>query len=222
MRIITSIPSPPLSSLTMKLRLVIFLFSFSSSFLFVRKEWRELSSKQQTELLDAINELKTRPSKDGNNNRYDDFAVVHSQHGIHNKPGFLPWHRLFTRKFEAELQISFPLPYWDYSIDSQAPEESIIWESFGNMGDPETCCVNTGAFAGWIASDNTCLKRSGEPKIAAFYSREQCATIISAAKTHEEFRQLFEPLAHGAAHLNIMGHMTTLRSPDDPVRTCFP
>jgi hypothetical protein len=85
------------------------------------------------------------------------------------------------------------------------------------MGNPATCCVTDGAFAGWIASDGHCLKRSGEGVIASFYSPEQIFAIIHSAESQEEFREQFEPLAHGAVHLNIKGAMATLRSPDDPI-----
>jgi hypothetical protein len=79
-----------------------------------------------------------------------------------------------------ELQKVSPgimLPYWDYTLDSQSPETSEIWRSFGSMGDANTCCVNDGAFKGWIASDGQCLKRSGEKIIASFYSPEQIFAV---------------------------------------------
>lgn len=166
----------------LSLTLAQLLFTYITSECFVRREWREHSSAEQKLLLDTINKLKETPSTDGNENRYDDFAVLHMNFGRHNTAGkflillntkgFLPWHRLFTRKFEMELQLISPgilLPYWDYSLDSQSPEESTVWkDGFGSLGDSDTCCVTDGKFAGWIASDRECLKRSGEVSVVHY------------------------------------------------------
>ena len=58
-------------------------------------------------------------------NRYDDFVLMHflafngdSQMHAHGAPTFLPWHRVYLRLFEKELQKNpefsdVAIPYWD-------------------------------------------------------------------------------------------------------------
>src|SRR4029453_17136205 len=51
------------------------------------------------------------------------FAAIHERHfsmNIHRSSHFLPWHREFLLRFEAELKKIDPgvdLPYWDSSVD---------------------------------------------------------------------------------------------------------
>ena len=52
----------------------------------------------------------------------------------------MPWHRgfvaIFGRVLREELRYRGPIPYWDWSADYYAPDESQIWSDFGGVGNP--------------------------------------------------------------------------------------
>ena len=53
-----------------------------------------------------------------------------AQDQAHNTAVFPPWHAVFLHVFEIALAgcgWEEPLPYWDWSFDSQSPEDSEIW-----------------------------------------------------------------------------------------------
>lgn len=87
----------------------------------LRKEWRELTRQEKTNFIRALQILK-------DSGDIDRFTRIHwnYQYYIHGTPQFFPWHRKFLIEFEILLQRINPnisIPYWDWSIDSQAPEE---------------------------------------------------------------------------------------------------
>ena len=111
------------------------------------KEWRELQKEEQKSYLQAVKCLRTNPSKfdlgltHGNpKTRYDDFVYSHMEGTpyYHGTPQFLPWHRyflvLFDKALKDECNYSGPLPYWDWTADSEAPEQSTIWPDLGGIG----------------------------------------------------------------------------------------
>lgn len=67
----------------------------------------------------------------------------------HRSPAFLPWHRVFLRMFEKDLQFAdkqngkdgkITLPYWNWMHDTDWDEtsETSVWhkENFGGFSDP--------------------------------------------------------------------------------------
>lgn len=191
----------------------------------VRKEWRELSSSDQDAFFNAVNTLKKAPSQLGQPNRYDDFAYLHSKSAgsIHGNCRFLNWHRAFLFVFEQELsrvagkQIS--LPYWQWSIDSQAPEKSPLLQpnAFGTGGNAQGCVVD-GKFANWKNADGSCLNRGyRNGPIASFYSGEHCAAIVQTTDTVDTIWRSLEGVVHGSVHNSIGGDMATMTSPRDPL-----
>lgn len=55
---------------------------------------------------------------------YDEYVPAHilaiMEYHIHDDPAFLPWHRVFVRSFELELEAIYPdmsVPCWDFTID---------------------------------------------------------------------------------------------------------
>ncbi|KAH6599297.1 hypothetical protein BASA61_002608 [Batrachochytrium salamandrivorans] len=156
----------------------------------VRKEWRELDASRRKAYLNAVLCLKRVRSiipGSGSPSRYDDFARAHTKvlDAAHSTPMFLPWHRAYLRAFEDALitQCNYhnALPYWDWSIDSQAPEQSMIWgpKSFGGDGDPDSAdsCISDGPFAGFMSTfaQKTCISRTiydGLPGASSFFTPE--------------------------------------------------
>ena len=144
----------------------------------IRKEWRELTSYQQDQFFKGMNLLKNTPSTMGHSSLYNDYAYIHNDYSpyTHDTPQFFVWHRHFLLLFEKELQKvlndpSFAFPYWEWTIDSQAPEESPLMQpnSFGTLGGRDGC-VRDGAFANWRIPGGGCLQRAGTSRMDALYS----------------------------------------------------
>ncbi|KAH8771953.1 monooxygenase [Diaporthe sp. PMI_573] len=134
-----------------------------------RREWRSLSTAEQEEYISAVKCLATKPSRlNLTTTLYDDFPYVHNELNskIHFVASFLPWHRWFVHIYEQALQgdcgLSFPMPYWDWSLDAgHLPDSALLSGSartgFGGTGpggfvspsrpNPLTSCVPDGAFA---------------------------------------------------------------------------
>ncbi|KAI9201901.1 uncharacterized protein BJ171DRAFT_629745 [Polychytrium aggregatum] len=223
---------------------------------YVRPEWRELTPAQQTTYFNAVNALKSRPMLgtklnwlDPGTLSYDDFVWIHFSTvtmNAHSHPSFLPWHRLFTLLYEKALQSTNPnggivLPYWDWTIDSQAPEQSSVFAQFGGNGVAPNYCVTNGAFAGWQTNPSgnwavaktsirgsaaitpvDCLSRnflSG----ATLYSVETTAQIINGGANATDFYGFASPLEmgpHASVHNFVggqLGDMTQFYSTNDPL-----
>ncbi|KAJ3050265.1 hypothetical protein HK102_012325 [Quaeritorhiza haematococci] len=178
--------------------------------------------------LDAVNQLKKKPAKDGvSKNLYEEFVAVHWNHKgeSHGLPAFLPWHRVFLRRFEQALQEINPditLPWWDTGLDSQEPHKSSILSSqyFGSNGDPFTHCVVDGAFANWNRSlpQEGCLQRhfDGGSIVRPFYGPEALDQICRL-DSYDAFRRGIEGPAHARVHVGINGDMAQMYSPNDPI-----
>jgi len=77
--------------------------------------------------------------------------VKDTAHGV---PEFLVWHRTFLRTLEIDLGT--PLCYWDWSLDAQAPEVSMINSSQWCGSDGNAGCV-TDAFYGSFTYQGKCV-----------------------------------------------------------------
>ncbi|KAJ3378998.1 hypothetical protein HDU92_006985 [Lobulomyces angularis] len=197
----------------------------------IRKEWRELTTDEKTNYVNAVKALKALPSTMNQGNKYEDFAYIHDLHKntIHSVASFLPWHRLFLKDFENELQKIDPsvnLPYWQWSVDSQAPENSPILGpgplQFGTGFGTGGACVTDGFAANWKKNDNSCLLRGTgdgagqDGKLGAFYSGEHIASIVKLS-TFDNFWNTLEGSPHALPHLAIGGDMAGMASPHDPI-----
>lgn len=129
-----------------------------------RENITSLSDVMKQEFIDAIWALKKeRASVDGLST-YDRYVLLHqaamdnpspwsgdtvqtNRNHAHRGPVFLPWHREFILRFEADLQRvsgspELGLPYWDWATDGEgtADEQKVapIWDLIGGDGDPAT------------------------------------------------------------------------------------
>ncbi|ORX91113.1 Di-copper centre-containing protein, partial [Basidiobolus meristosporus CBS 931.73] len=191
----------------------------------IRKEVRQMSAQEWDDFVNAIKRLHTGPPP----TIYDKFVDIHLQSVpvAHAIPAFFPWHRMFVKAFEQQLQQINPniaIPYWDWTIDSQAPEKSVVWSAkhFGSSGDAN--CVTDGPFAGWIMNTPKphCLRRKWNKgkQISALYPPELLSKILNEAKSYSEFRSAVEAAPHGLVHVNIGsdgGDLSTMWSPNDPI-----
>jgi tyrosinase len=122
----------------------------------VRTEFRAMSKEMRKQFTDSITCLKNMPpthedlsayggANGGVKSRYDEYVATHIENTfkIHNTADFLAWHRHFIFEFESDLKNSCgytgTLPYWDWTVDAQAPEKSEIFNgdeySMGGNGE---------------------------------------------------------------------------------------
>ncbi|KAL2109103.1 hypothetical protein VUR80DRAFT_2967 [Thermomyces stellatus] len=102
----------------------------------VRREWRTLSSEEKQAYIEAVKCLQASPSQlsdtyPASGSRFDDFNAVHIDltERYHFTGPFLPWHRLFVRKYETDLKdlcdYEGAQPYWDWTLDVDS-EDSFL------------------------------------------------------------------------------------------------
>ncbi|KAJ1343579.1 hypothetical protein BSLG_001848 [Batrachochytrium salamandrivorans] len=193
-----------------------------------RNEWRELTRSQRSSYVNAVVCLKNTPSiVNGirSPSRYDDFAYAHGQilNIAHMSPNFLPWHRAYLYAYELALinECGYPgtLPYWDWSVDSQAPEKSPVWDSdaFGGDGDITTNerCITTGPFVNFTSTFNQrgCISRTlgeGFTSLVSFYTPEAIFELIAAGSSYRQFYRSLEDGPHNGVHAGIGGTMNLL------------
>ncbi|ORY07352.1 Di-copper centre-containing protein, partial [Basidiobolus meristosporus CBS 931.73] len=185
-----------------------------------RKEIRQMKSDEVDAFINAVYKFKSTKL-------YDNLVVTHSGYYRfgHNSSAFLPWNRYYLRQFEQNLQLFDPtvtLPYWDFTLDSQAPERSTVFKWFGSTGDGyQNFCINDGAFARWQVMNptRTCLKRSfdGEYKISAFPPPEVTGYILRTAQNFDQLRQFIEYGIHGQVLQAFGGDLSTIFGPNDPL-----
>ncbi|KXN73691.1 Di-copper centre-containing protein [Conidiobolus coronatus NRRL 28638] len=190
----------------------------------VRKEIRSLTDDELSRFIRAMLRMNQRQG-DGMS-RYDEFVNIHLTNVpiAHGTPAFFPWHRQYIRDFELELQKIDPsvsLPFWDWSLDSQAPERSVIFTEryFGTSKNND--CIPNGPFQNWRVTlpDPHCVKRNfdGGATIGAFYSPEMLVNMFRNASHYHAFRLNIEGAPHGRIHAGIGGDMAVMMSPNDPI-----
>ncbi|KXN67968.1 Di-copper centre-containing protein [Conidiobolus coronatus NRRL 28638] len=205
----------------------------------IRKEIREMSPDEVSRLKNAFQTLHDTPGSRGIGSVMDEFTQTHSSlfQLIHNGPEFFPWHRKFLRLFELELQkvdSSINLPYWDWTLDNEAPAQSIVLSNdyFGGNGDPmRNNCMTTGPWANWHTNWDTphCLRRIFSNSVnrtmivdgnmGVLPSDEVIDALINDSPQFSRFSNQFEDF-HTLLHLYIGGmggDMSQGFSPNDPI-----
>ncbi|KAH8178615.1 common central domain of tyrosinase domain-containing protein [Sarocladium implicatum] len=206
----------------------------------IRQEWRSLSKKQKKSYLDAFQCFIDSPSQLGmNGSLYDDFSWAHNlvAHSNHGKAPFLTWHRRFISVYEKQLRETCgydgALPYWDWSLDWEEPEKSVIFDSelgFGGDGDPKAGkfghghCVTDTPFKNlkplWLGTEYKphCLTRSfnDDGWLGHYISPESLADMLSSA-TYEEFYLALELKAHDIIPTGVRGDFMAFTAPNDPI-----
>lgn len=159
---------------------------------------------------------------------YDQHAKIHLDYQRYNH-GYAPffvWHRVYLRQFEIYLQSydsSVMVPYWDWSLDSQAPERSFVFspQLFGGNGRTRDLCVTNGMFSSWYPVNPTphCLTRrwDGGSYISSWYSTEAINAAINSARSYEQLRAAIEPVPHALVHANMGPDFENMASVNDPL-----
>lgn len=189
----------------------------------VRKEWRELTTAEQTRYHDAVNKLKAAGT-------YDVFVATHANNAdfSHGTSAFLPWHRQYVLDYENALRAlggefaCMTVPFWDWSLDSGKEKSSVIFSSttgFGSAGGSTSSCITTGPFAGWKnnqVSPPTCVAR-GSSIAGSFASINTMQSMVASSSEYSVWRPAFEGTPHASVHNIIGSSMGTMASPNDPL-----
>lgn len=197
----------------------------------VRKEIRELSQRELSDFVTALSILHAQPKNDTSEvSKYEAYAELHSDNKqyAHFRAEFLPWHRIFLRDLEKELQAINPnimLPYWDWSLDSVEPHKSPVLsrQYFGGNGlKSQDNCLRSGPFSNWEMSYPTphCLKRDFDEgdQVSAFSSPESIVLDLEENRFSDFSYQV--EIKHGSPHVNIggfKGDLFPMYSPNDPI-----
>ncbi|EMC96482.1 hypothetical protein BAUCODRAFT_139295 [Baudoinia panamericana UAMH 10762] len=134
-----------------------------------RREWRTLPPAARKCFTDAVTCLISMapmrmtadeaPYYPGVRSRYDEYVATHINYtfNIHDTANFFAWHRAFIHFWEQDLRTLCGydgfLPYWDWSLDAAAPQNSPLF-----VGDAYSMGSN-GVFVAnrsdtWLAAQN--------------------------------------------------------------------
>ncbi|KAH9507512.1 putative tyrosinase-like protein tyr-3 [Bulinus truncatus] len=192
----------------------------------VRKEYRMLTLDERRRYHNAVNALRRNTQTVFKPNLYTYFANLHGRDVsaiAHGGAGFLGWHRVYIRLYEALLKTVDPsvcLPYWDSTLDRRLtdPFLSSIW-SPDFLGTPRGAVVD-GPFANWrLANGGQLIRNVGTDAdllstdtVNTILSRNSYDEIVSAGMLYNiEYH-------HGIIHNYVAGAMATPdTAANDPV-----
>ena len=188
----------------------------------IRKEIRDLTDAERTAYLDAVRRVSSDP-------RFTRLVQAHldNQYVAHNHPAFLPWHRVYLREYEDLLQEilgpTFALPYWDWSLDSQRPHQSILWtEDYFGASDPTgSGRIINGPFVDMTISipESHVLSRDATMAFTAHHP-SILASMLDPSAPFSKMSSDIEFSPHSTIHASIAGRngdFKTMYSPNDPV-----
>jgi tyrosinase len=190
-----------------------------------RKEVREMTCLEWERFSSAVNEFRQ-------SGKWDDFANLHTDPKVwevaHSdnsglQAAFLPWHRVYLRRMERELQkidSEVTLPYWNWALDSENPLNSPVLSEvfFGTTGSPESSyCVTDGSFKDH--SNETCIQRALPSDPGGFLTLVNLKQVLTESPDYGRFVNKMENGfgLHGHLHMFLGGNMADLNSPKDPL-----
>ncbi len=205
-----------------------------------RQEVHELTDAQWTRYIDAVKTLQQRATPE-TASAYDQLAFLHHKYAsrIHSTAEFFPWHRLFVRTFEYDLQQIDPgvtVPYWDWTRDSRRLAAAPFWSPSllgGNGTGGRHGVIRDGRFADWIPQYSAQGFRRGGRRyglardwldatgLGTGDTARQIARVLRRADSYEALRDGLEDGAHNTVHGLIGGDRGDMNdiefSPNDPV-----
>jgi tyrosinase len=212
----------------------------------VRKNQNTLTADERQAFVAAVKQLKNTYHDGATISIYDEYVHIHMiamDQGIHEGPVFFPWHRVWLRGLELELQALDPtvtIPYWDFTVDNQV--DSSVWDDdfMGGDGDPDDQnIVKTGPFSQseWkLVFEGRSLRRqfaffvptlpTPDDLIAGFeVSQYDCPPYDVGSPIDQSFRNFMagwnhptgEPEMHNRVHNWVAGSMLGMASPNDPI-----
>jgi tyrosinase len=192
-------------------------FEVEGSEISVRRSATSLSPEERATYVHAVLALKKKPSEYSPGlSVYDTFVAWHRDAfgcaimSAHMGPAFLPWHRVFLRLFELELQKVEPtatVPYWDWTVDNGT--EGGIWtdDFMGGDGDPN---------AEWKLTSGPFNTDAWEIKIFDYGDQLRTPSIVrsfgqgfsATLPTPEEVEQVLSVSTYDSEPWNSMVHPT--------------
>ena len=172
--------------------------------------------KEITRFQVAIQKLRMS----GQGNIWEKMRDMYMAHGMHAHAGpyFLPWHRMFLRELEKNLQeidCAITLPYFDFTTDIGSFDKAIIWQAnyYGGDGEGRTDCVvdhNFGPIGGW----QPCIMRKFDRNVNLPTLLELALAISS-----DDYTEMSMCLESYISYIHQFtgGDMATAGGPYDPV-----
>jgi hypothetical protein len=160
-----------------------------------RKDYRDLTPTEKDRFVQALHHVKAN----GVVGRFASDHAAHFNHGIHRTSHFLPWHREFIRRFEAELRAYHPavsLPYWNSTVDTSTT--SALW-AHDFLGQFDS------AWGLGRALGSDTLPAPGDVDTAL------------GIGAYDAFWPNLETVVHNPPHRWVGGEMAGAASPNDPV-----
>lgn len=204
---------------------------------YIRREIRSLSILEWGKFVAAVKKTNVRTlllptAYDNFSKNYATKFSTFNQYDPSNPLSGLNAYRKFLIDFEQVLQNTDPdiaLPYWDITIDSYQPEQSLIFSNSymgGTFGRNGT--VADGAFAGWqvgypglleIVPLVHILRRhyNNGSTISSWPTAELVSSLISNSNTLADINQKLIHSLLGPVFNGIGGDLTTTNSPNDPI-----
>lgn len=212
----------------------------------IRINHRYMTREQKALFIQAILLLKNDVQsvlRPGQQMRYDDYVQVHSNAFDgpeaftpmpHRSPLFFPWHRVFLRQFERDLQSAFndtsvTLPFWDWSMEGSS--NPFTPGFLGGDGDSaQAQRVTSGPFAyqdgrfeirqGVPEGDKGLRRELGAGPGAHLPNSEQVLDALAKtpyAPGPDSWGNFCEGVLHDPVHRWVGGNMSMPSSPNDPV-----
>ena len=193
----------------------------------VRKEWRSMTQIERCRYVTVVHTASTtQPWK----TCYDALIEIHRVQfgaGIHQRPFFLPWHRWYILSLEnllRQIDCNVTVPYWDWSLEPQTWQNSIVWAAqcgLGGDGDPNNNdYVSDGVYrqANWqltpSAATSNFLRRRFNGVLP------DCASVAmiqrSGLAEFNTWHDFVSSNLHDSVHCNIGGTMCTVDSANAP------
>lgn len=176
---------------------------------------------------DAVQMMHDLPDDDPRNWRRQ--AIIHADHCVHGRIGFLEWHRFYITYFEqicGELigDSSFALPYWNWTHDRGLLPEPFFgdnplnvryWDDPSDYRSPLWGRISTVGARQLSATEGLQDNDSFSELVTESYIES-----IRRQSVYRRFRRMLESSPHGAVHVmtgGVNGHMSSGLSPLDPV-----
>jgi tyrosinase len=209
----------------------------------IRKDVATLTPEERSAYVTAVKALKQAPSRltPPTSSRYDDYVLVHmlamnqisvkdrtkplttanitignmrSPMWAHQGPAFLPWHRVFLRHFERDLQAvtnnpQLAIPYWNWAQLWGTPAQGPWTDDFMG-GDGHDGPVASGPFGGKTKWSLTISSDGGTELVRGFGLYH--GTDGSTAKNLPSFLNVIQTLMEGRYDAAPWNEDTTLAS----------
>lgn len=187
----------------------------------IRKEVRDLTKEELADLIEAFSTITATKAPNSSKTIYQTLveATVRGRHLglINGTAAFLPWYRKCLYELENELRKVKPnvtIPYWDWSLDSQMPEKSIVFSPsfFGASAPDVSACVY-----GELLKGIECVKRVWKKDLVpSFPSPDVLRVLLAGAKNFEDLSTRLEVL-QGMVEVSIGGVAASSESGQKPL-----